>query len=191
VIDESKPFLPHSAEAPLLGDASFAHEEEHDAGDDAASEAPAVTAAPSRVGGSWVSCYGGFAPGAEPLADVTRLGLLCGPINGMRRVGGMQGTIRAGPRPPKPQHDFKVATGACYRVFAVAADPVVDLDVTVLSSRGSRLVSDNSEDRWPIVEPERPFCSFEDDVFGITLESKSGSGNYALEVWMLPSSAKP
>src|SRR6266516_1256834 len=48
---------------------------------------PALRHRPDPVGGSWVTCYGNYRPSSTPERDVTRLGLLCGPANGMMLVG--------------------------------------------------------------------------------------------------------
>jgi hypothetical protein len=170
VRDESQPFLIPS-QGPLFGDAGV-----EDAGEE--------TDPSSRAGGLWVSCYARFAPSGQPLADVTRLGLLCGPPNGMRRLGdAFEGSVTPGGKPGT--HSMHARKGACYRIFAIAEDSVRDLDVTVRSSRDSRLATDNTDDAWPIVEPERPFCTFADDTFTVELSSGAGAGRYAAEVWEL------
>jgi hypothetical protein len=62
---------------------------------------------------------------------------------------------------------------------------VVELDVTVSSSRGSRVAADSQTGRWLVIDPDRPFCSFSDDDFTLEVRSREGSGRYALEVWEL------
>ncbi|MBW2458151.1 MAG: hypothetical protein JRI68_26845 [Deltaproteobacteria bacterium] len=184
VVDESEPFLPGDRSGPWLGDASVG---QSPAGDSGTKQAPV-----SRVGGLWVSCYGRFKPSGDPVKDVTRLGLMCGPVNGMTQQGDtIRGTVEPGTgRPGQPgvpilAGQFRVQAGNCYRIFAVAAPKVRDLDVTIRSSRGSRLTSDQTEDPWPIVDPERPFCSFEDDTFSIEVASGGAAGPFALQVWTL------
>jgi len=181
VVDESRPWLPRSAEASWLGDG----------GPGDLSEGADAAAKPSPVGGPWVSCYGGFHPGPEPLQDVTRLGLLCGPPNGMRLLSpdAVQGKLDAGQ--PPVRYSVPVRRGNCYRLFAVGAPGIDDLDVTVRSSRGSTLGSDHSEDRWPIIEPERPLCTFDDDTFTIELSARRGSGAFAAQIWVLEPKALP
>ena len=177
VIDESEPFLAPAKDASTwLGDASFA-----DAGAD-----PVPLPLPrsvSRVGGLWVSCYGKFQPTGSPLDAVTKLGLMCGPVNGMQQLGT---TFEGSASASASKHTFAVKSGECYRVFAVAAASVDDLDVVVKSGRGTRLSADQTEDRWPIVDPERPLCSFEDDTFVAEVSSRKGRGAFALQVWRLP-----
>ena len=140
----------------------------------------------SPVGGLWVSCYGGFRPSGEPLRDVTRLGLLCGPPNGLRLVSRepLQGKVAAGAR--AASHRFEARRGECYRIFAVASSSIEDLDVVVRSSRGSQLAKDHSEDAWPILDPEGPICTFGDDTFTVAVSARRGSGSYAMQIWALP-----
>jgi hypothetical protein len=140
---------------------------------------------PVRVGGPWVRCYGNFRLGGEPLKDVTRLGLMCGPANGMRRISKapIEGEVLEGGEPVVAPLSAK--KGECYRVFAVAEPSVRDLDVNVRSSRGASIAADHGEDAWPIVQPDRPFCPLEDDALSIELSARRGKGKVAAEVWAL------
>jgi hypothetical protein len=147
-------------------------------------EAP-VEAAPVRVGGPWVGCYGNFRLSGEPLKDMTRLSLLCGPSNGMRRLSkdALEGTVAEGQPPVSAR--VKLVQGACYRVFAVADRGVADLDVAVRSSRGAVIASDGGDDAWPMVQPDRPFCALEDDDATVEISARKGAGRFAMEVWVL------
>jgi hypothetical protein len=175
---------PISAPAPIhLGEG-----EEADAatGDAAPADAPPADATPPvRVGGPWVRCYGGFHPAGDPVKDVTRLSILCGPENGMKRLSKQpfEGTVAAGG--PVASESFDARRGECYRVFAVAEPAVQDLDVVVRSSRGAPLAADHGEDAWPIVQPDRPFCPLEDDRYTVEVSAKRGGGRFAAEVWVL------
>lgn len=139
---------------------------------------------PVRVGGPWVRCYGNFRPGDDPVRDVTRLGILCGPQNGMTRVDGpaLEGLAVEGS--PVAAGTVQAARGECLRVFAVADARVTDLDVVVRSSRGVVVGADHSEDRFPIVQPDRPLCFLDDDEVTIEVSSR-GQGRFAAEVWRL------
>src|SRR5262245_45676390 len=77
----------------------------------------AVLHRPDPVGGSWVTCYGNYRPTSTPERDVTRLGLLCGPANGMMLVGS---TLIGEATENGTQHPFDVRAGECFRIFAVA-----------------------------------------------------------------------
>lgn len=139
---------------------------------------------PAPVGGTWLSCYGGFRPRADPKLDVTRLGLLCGPINGMKKVSDVQeaeledgGTGR--------EHRFAAEAGDCYRIFAVGEPSVEDLDVEVFDPSRRRVAFDTSDDRWPIVQPDRPFCVTETGEYRARVRAQRGAGRYAIEIWRL------
>jgi len=145
---------------------------------------------PVRVGGPWVRCYGSFRVSGDPLRDVTRLGLLCGPENGMRRLSpqALVGSVAEG-QPPVVE-TFPSKRGECYRIFAVAEPGVGDLDVAVRSSRDAIIATDHGEDTWPIVQPDRPFCVLEDDTLRIEISAKRGQGRFAAELWGLPRPAR-
>lgn len=140
---------------------------------------------PVRVGGPWVRCYGDFRLEGPLLADLTRLTMLCGPPNGMRRLSKkpVEGDVVEGGSPVTMPLEAK--RGFCYRVFAVAEASVTDLDVVVRSSRGASIAQDHGEDRWPIVQPDRPFCPLENDAMTIELTARRGKGRAAAEVWLL------
>jgi hypothetical protein len=89
------------------------------------------------------------------------------------------------PAGPSVASTFEARRGECYRVFAVAEPAVADLDITVHTSRGTRIAADDGEDSWPIVQPDRPFCPLEDDRYTIEVSAKRGSGKFAAEVWVL------
>lgn len=182
--DAGGPPLTQAPPPPLF---TAAHEDagEPDLGPDGGLLRPDEPALPVRVGGPWVRCYGGFHPSGEPLKDVTRLSLLCGPENGMKRLSRepLAGTVSAGG--PSVSETFEAHRGACYRIFAVAEPGVTDLDVVVRSSRGAAIAADHGEDAWPIVQPDRPFCALEDDRYTVEVSARRGSGRFAAEVWAL------
>jgi hypothetical protein len=166
-------------DASLLGDASSFAE-----GVDASATVDPDLMGPVRVGGPWVRCYGNYKLSGDPLTDVTRLGMLCGPENGMRRVSDpIQGAIEAG----KTVHTstFDVLSGECYRVFATAEATVTDLDVDVVTRHGARVASDHGEDGWSIVQPDRPFCPLSDDTYTLEVKARLGRGRFAAEIWRL------
>jgi hypothetical protein len=167
-----------------------------DGGPDASSaageaEEPEPPTPPVRVGGPWVRCYGNFRPSGDPVKDVTRLSLLCGPENGMHRLSRrpIEGAVAEGG--PGVTEPLEARRGECYRIFAVAEPTVVDLDVTVQSSRGAAIAADHSEDSWPIVQPDRPFCPLADDRAALEITARRGRGRFAAEVWVLRSPKAP
>jgi hypothetical protein len=173
-----------SAEPRILDQLPHAAPEASTGGVEAPSEAE-DGGPPVRVGGPWVRCYGSFRISGDVVKDVTRLSLLCGPENGMSRLGdkALEGAVTEGGAAVTTT--FEAKRGACYRLFAVAEPSVGDLDVVVRSSRGAPLAADHGEDAWPIVQPDRPFCALEDDRYTVEVSAKRGAGRFALETWVL------
>lgn len=136
---------------------------------------------PAPSGGNWLKCYAQFQPRARPDLDVMRLGLMCGPSNGMRKAAEARETASSEPR----EHRFKVEAGDCYRIFAVAEPSVEDLDVEVFGPTGGRVAFDTSDDRWPVVAPDGPFCAFEPGELRAVVRAQRGQGRYAIEIWRL------
>ncbi|MBI4954813.1 MAG: hypothetical protein HY908_22520 [Myxococcales bacterium] len=139
----------------------------------------------SRVNGLWVGCYAGFAQSGDPVSDVTRLGMLCGPSNGMVPFDEepRRGRVEAGKGPRSYQ--FPAGRGECFRLFAAAELGVGDLDVVMRSSRGTTVARDHTDDGWPIVAPDGPVCSPGEDVFTIDVSSEQGSGAFAAQLYKL------
>lgn len=160
-------------------------------GDAGSAPDPDLPPLPVRVGGPWVRCYGNFRLTGDPLKDLTRLSLLCGPENGMRRASPKPIEGRVAEGGPGVEEKLYAVRGACYRVFAVGGPGIINLDVAVRSSRGATIATDGGEDAWPIVQPDRPFCALEDDLITVEISARRGEGRFAAEVWMLKSYKLP
>ena len=142
----------------------------------------AVKRKPDPVGGSWVTCYGNYRPSSTPERDVTRLGILCGPANGMRLVGA---TIEGEAGEVVSEHPFDARSGECFRVFAVAETSAPELAVTIRDPKGSPIASDHNNDRWPIVNPDGPVCVLDAGKYTVLVHARQGRGKYALQIWRL------
>lgn len=156
-----------------------------DAGPAAAAGTPPGERGRVTPGGTWVSCHEGLPLSGDPLRDVTRLGLLCGPSNGMRRASRQAIVGLVGEHEPAVTSTFEAKRGACYRVLAAADPQVADLDVTIRSSRDVGVAGDHGKGRLAIVQPDRPFCTFSDETFTVEIAARRGSGRFAAEVWAI------
>jgi hypothetical protein len=135
------------------------------------------------VGGRWVSCYANFRATSRPERDVERLAASCGPPNGMVP----DGPIAAGDAGDvATDHRLEARAGDCFRIFAVADSFVGDLGVEVINPRGNAVTWDRNGDRWPILNPDGPFCLFEAGIFTVRVRALQGRGRYAMQVWRLP-----
>ena len=130
-----------------------------------------------------MTCYGNYRPTSTPERDVTRLGLLCGPQNGMKLVGS---TLSSEATENAVEHPFEARAGECFRIFAVAEASAADLAVEVRDPKGLPVASDHNNDRWPIVNPDGPFCLLDAGKYVVRVHARQGKGKFALQIWKLP-----
>lgn len=127
-------------------------------------------------------CYAGFRPDRRPRADVSRLGMLCGPSGGMTRAGGvLTGTV--GQHEDAVLRHFDVASAECWRVFAAAGGDVADLEIEVLAGDGEPLALENFDAPWVVVRPGAPLCLRNPGRYRIRLRTHAGHGSFAVQVW--------
>ncbi len=138
---------------------------------------------PSSDGGDplGVGCYDGFAPRATPRIDVMRLSLSCGPVNGLTSFARANGTVDEAEGPFVYQ--WAVHRHDCYRLFAVAAAPVDDLEVEIVQLRGPRVSLTNQNRRWLVVDEGGPFCALRDGEFEAHFSTHSGHGEVSVAIW--------
>ncbi len=85
----------------------------------------------------------------------------------------------------KREHRWDAEAGDCYRIFAVGSPDIEDLDVEVFDPAGSQIAFDTSDDRWPVVKPDGPFCVWKDGQYRAVVQAQRGEGSYAVEIWRL------
>jgi hypothetical protein len=83
-------------------------------------------------------------------------------------------------------HRFEAGAGDCFRIFAVADAFVSDLGVEVISPHGRAVTWDRNGDRWPVLNPDGPFCLFDAGTYTVRVRALQGKGRYALQIWRLP-----
>ncbi len=176
------PDAPSAARAPVAPSSRAEAVPQAPAAGSGAEVAPLGSAAP--VGGNWLRCYASFQPRTRPELDVTRLGLMCGPSNGMKQLSDVHES-RLGDAGTEREHRWTAAAGDCFRIFAVGEGTVEDLDVEVVDARGRRVAHDTTDDRWPIVAPDGPFCVFEAGAYRARVRAQRGAGSYAIQIWRL------
>lgn len=142
---------------------------------------------PDRGSSHWSRCAAGFRATATASVDVLRLGLACGPANGMVRFGasltgrtdehGVEGHHRTEP----------LEAGDCVR-FAVAADDSVrDLEVEVSRPGSEEAPARVTVDRrWALVPEDAPLCVADGGPLAITVRTYSGGGAYSVDGWHFP-----
>lgn len=145
--------------------------------------APSEEAAQTRAarGDVWIDCYRTFRPEEDPSTDVSRLARACGKPSGLSPLGGQH----MGEQTSKDKVErlsFRARRGRCYRLLAVGAPDVTDLDVAVLDATGQLIAADLSRDRFSVVPPRGPLCVDRDEVLTIQVAVVAGEGAYALEI---------
>lgn len=138
---------------------------------------------PDRYGDPfWSTCYRSFAPGADPVSDLDRLGFLCGAPRGFSAAA----PIHVGSQKTEDSAErlvFRARKGRCYRLFAIGSASVRDLDLSILAPDGRLVAADLSKDPWSVVPPRAPWCPEEEGPFAIDISVSDGEGPYALGVW--------
>jgi hypothetical protein len=135
------------------------------------------------VRGTWATCYASYRPTSTPRRDVTRLGLLCGPENGLKLVGE---TIEGDVTEVAVERTVEFDAGECVRVFSVAEPSAVDFSIEVRDAKGVPVAVSGAPERWSVLLPDGPLCVKEAGRYGLWLRAGRGAGRYALQVCRLP-----
>jgi hypothetical protein len=139
--------------------------------------------------GTFHKCHAGFSASGDAALDVMRLGLLCGPVNGMKLLL----DVAATPAGATDEHSVPVRAGDCLRVMAAVRRGVQHLTVEVIGSE-QRVLARGHGSSWLILDSEYPFCSSEAASFRVlvTLSGSADAGApragpegaaYALQIW--------
>lgn len=144
---------------------------------------PARKPPPAASGQSplWTACLENFEPNAAPHVDVLRLGMLCGPPNGLSLLARAAGVVDEARKPFVYQ--WEAERGDCFRVFGVAEDPVEDLEVEVFGPHRERLFLENQNRRWVVAAENGPFCAPKEGTFEAQFTTHGGHGTVAISVW--------
>lgn len=150
---------------------------------DAAPDAPVLDGA-AFEGGNWVKCYEHFRLGTRPKVDLMKLGMLCGPSNGMRRL------TKLGVKPLKGRVGSLLTwfghRGECYRVFAIASPGTSRVSIQVEGPGHQRLVEISSARRWVVAGPRGPFCSERAGRYRARIRVDHTKARPEAAVWRLP-----
>jgi hypothetical protein len=130
----------------------------------------------------WSTCYVDFQPTADPVSDLDRLGFICGAPRGYAAAAPIHVGSQAAEEPAE-RLLFRAKKGRCYRLFAIGAAGVRDLDVSVIGPDGRLVAADLSKDRWSVVPPRGPWCPEEEGPFAVDVAVAEGQGPFALGVW--------
>jgi hypothetical protein len=149
---------------------------------------PSETARPPAMDGGagaasgWSRCARGFHPRATPDVDVFRLGMLCGPSNGMLRWGPVL-TGEVGEDGQEGKHAVRVEAGSCVQFAVVAGEHVEELELDLGPEEAPAEPPVIRERRWALVPEEGPLCVSRATTLNIALRTHAGSGPYVIAGW--------
>jgi hypothetical protein len=149
----------------------------------ATAQKPARKPPPAASGQSplWTTCLENFEPNAAAHVDVLRLGMLCGPPNGLSLLARAVGVVDEARKPFVYQ--WEAERGDCFRVFGVAEEPVEDLEVELFGPHRERLFLENQNRRWVVASENGPFCAPKEGTFEAQFTTHGGHGTIAISVW--------
>lgn len=134
--------------------------------------------------GVWSSCADGFRTSNQPQRDVTRLSFLCGPYQGMRKLGRTWfGHVE---KDKDGSFDVQLRKGQCARVFAVARSELPSFRVNVTGPSDDLVGTGQASAGFAMVNRDGAFCVDETGTFRVRVVARQGMGLVAAEVWTLP-----
>ena len=145
------------------------------------SSSPSASVTPDSRPPPAVACYAGFSPSSSPRIDVSRLGVVCGPPSGLVKLAWTGGVLDETGRAPKLRWDAE--RGDCFRLFAVAGQPVEDLQVEVRGTAGLEGALANETRRWAVVGEHGLFCAERAGHYQAVFGTHEGTGELAAAVW--------
>jgi hypothetical protein len=145
-------------------------------------------------GGIFVSCRSGLVVTGDAARDVSRLGLACGPVAGMKRVGAspFEGVLSIGGADLEfPLHLEK---SRCYRIFVASEVLGAEIAVDVVSGHGLPIASEAIDGGLGSIPATRPLCALGDDDVVIRASMRCATREaappcprtglrFAVEVW--------
>lgn len=129
-------------------------------------------------------CYHRFEPTRAPMADIQKLGEMCGRPTGMLPM--TEPTSGRLAHRSQITREVKLFADRCYRFFAVGDASIADLDTVIRRSSGEAVIYDTLMDPIPILDTKAPFCPDRSDTYRFEISAAEGSGSFAYQIWEGP-----
>ncbi len=138
-------------------------------------------AGPAPSGANWGRCALHFTPEGKPDLDVMRLGLMCGPSNGMHRVvlGPKQHSGGVG----RVELRFPAHAGDCFRLLVVGEQGAGRIEVELADAHGKLLAKQSGRRRWTMLGLDGPVCVPDAGQYHAKVHAERGQ--LAVELWRL------
>ena len=133
------------------------------------------------------SCWQTTVLSGQHEKDYVSLTKNCGTPTGSKEyVEPMHGNLDHGAH-KADSFGLKLHKGFCYRYFAVADPTIKDLDIIVMKPDGALVADDQTTQPVAIVEPSKPWCMDDDQIYKIKIVNDSqGDGGYVFGIWARP-----
>jgi len=138
-------------------------------------------AGPAPSGANWGRCALHFTPRGKPQLDVMRLGLMCGPSNGMHRVPAAE--LRRDGGAGRIELGFRASAGECFRLLVVGGAGIGRVEAALLDAQGKPVAKQTGRRRWTMVGLDGPICVNRSGRYRATVDAKRGP--LAVELWEL------
>lgn len=138
-------------------------------------------AGPAPSGANWGRCALHFKPQGNPKLDAMRLGLLCGPSNGMHEVPSKLQQRDAGVS--RLSIGFRASAGDCLRLLVVGAPGAGRIEASLFDAQGKRLATQSGRRRWTMLGLDGPVCVDRAGKYRATVRAEHGP--LAVELWRL------
>ncbi len=138
-------------------------------------------AGPAPSGANWGRCALRFMPRGQPELDAMRLGLMCGPSNGMHRVPSNLQRRDAGAG--GTEIGFRASAGDCLRLLVVGGPGAGRIDASLLDAHGKPLAKQSGRRRWTMLGLDGPVCVDQSGSYRATVRAEHGP--LAVELWRL------
>jgi hypothetical protein len=140
-----------------------------------------VDAGPAPSGANWGRCALHFTAHGRPRLDVMRLGLMCGPSNGMRRVPATDLRVDGGIG--RTDLGFRASAGDCFRLLVVGVPGSGRIEARLLDAQGKAVAAQSGRRRFTMLGLDGPVCVDRSGRYRATVRAERGP--LAVELWEL------
>lgn len=138
-------------------------------------------AGPAPSGANWGRCALHFTPRGQPALGVMRLGLMCGPSNGMRRMPADQ--LRRDGGAGRVELGFRANAGECFRLLVVGGRGSGRLEARLLDAEGKPVARQSGRRRWTMLALDGPVCLDSSGRYRAVVHAERGP--LAVQLWRL------
>lgn len=131
----------------------------------------------------WSICVSQAESTGDPVADVERIGRMCGAEKRQRALS----AVRVGKQTAASATDrytFRAdGPGSCYRAYVVGGEGVSEVVVELIDPSGKVVGADETQGVRGAAPHREPLCVTSGGIYTVEVSITEGGGEYALQVW--------